>query len=352
MNYCPSYIDDLSLVQDSCPNLDMIRNSSILITGATGLVCSAIVDFLLNYNDTQNAGNRIYAAVRDLEKAKDRFGDYTEQNKVILVSYDALKEIEWSFDVDYIIHGASPANPYQYSNFPVETMLANIIGMNNILDYASKHNTRRVMFISSSEVYGKKNNHNPFETDEYGYVDILNPRACYPTAKRACETLCASYISEYGVDSVIVRLGHIYGPTASRSDTRASSQFFFDVIDGRDIEMKSAGSQIRSYCYTVDCASAIITVLINGESGRAYNVSNPDSVVTIRELAEEIASVSNHKVVFVNPSDEELRSYNLMDNSSLDSTSLIELGWRGMFDLSMGVKHTLSIMLDNLNCQD
>ena len=139
----------------------------------------------------------------------------------------------------------------------------------------------------------------------------------------------------------MVRLGHVYGPTATRSDTRASSQFFYDVIDGHDIVMKSAGSQIRSYCYVVDCVSAIITVLINGESGKAYNISNPASVVTIRKLAEQIARSSGKKVVFANPSDEEKKGYNLMDNSSLDSRLLEDLGWQGLFDLKTGVEHTI-----------
>ena len=341
MIYNSTYINDLTSAQKSCPNLGMLKGSSVLITGATGLVCSAIVDFLLNLNDTTDAGITVYVTARSKEKADRRFGDWMKRSDVVFVEYDALKEINWEFCVDYIIHGASPANPALYVKQPVETMLANIIGMQNILDYAKKHNTKRVLFVSSSEVYGRKDNSEPYGDAEYGYVDILNPRACYPSAKRACETLCASYRAEYGVDGVMVRLGHVYGPTATRSDTRASSQFFYDVIDGHDIVMKSAGSQIRSYCYVVDCVSAIITVLINGESGKAYNISNPASVVTIRKLAEQIARSSGKKVVFENPSDEEKKGYNLMDNSSLDSRLLEDLGWQGLFDLKTGVEHTI-----------
>lgn len=343
MIYNSIYLDDLTSAQSSCPNLDMFKESSVLITGATGLVCSAIVDFLLNLNDTANAGITIYVTARSKEKADHRFEDRMNRPDVVFVRYDALKEIDWEFWVDYIIHGASPANPSLYIKQPVETMLANIIGMNNILQYAKNHNTKRVLFISSSEVYGRKDNSEPYGDTEYGYVDILNPRACYPSAKRTCETLCASYRAEFGVDSVIVRLGHVYGPTATRLDTRVSSKFFYDVLDGHDIVMKSAGSQTRSYCYVVDCVSAILTVLINGETGKAYNISNPAAVVTIRELAEQIAIKSGKKIIFENPSDEERKGYNLMDNSSLDSKLLEALGWRGLFDLKTGVEHTIKI---------
>ena len=346
MNYSAVYIDDLTAAQSVCSNLENIRGARILVTGATGLVCSSVVDFLLNYNDTSDAGITVYVAARSLKKAEKRFGKRMDRSDVVFVEYDALRSISWNFNIDYIIHGASPANPALYVKQPVEKMLANFIGINNILEYAKDHGTRRVLFVSSSEIYGRKDDPEPYHDSEYGYLDILNPRACYPSAKRASETLCASYKSEYGVEFAVVRLGHIYGPTATRSDTRASSQFFYDVLDGHDIVMKSAGSQIRSYCYVVDCASAIITVLLNGEPGKAYNISDPTSVVSIRQLAEKIAECAGRAVVFESPSDEEQKGYNLMDNSSLDASPLLKMGWRGLFGLQNGVEHTLMTIAD------
>lgn len=346
MNYTFTYINDLKLSQDRVPNLKKIYNSNILITGATGLVCSAIVDFILVLNDTVNANIKVYLAARTKDKALQRFGNKLERTDIIFVEYNALEEIKWDYELDYIIHGASPANPSLYVKQPVETMLANIIGLKNILEYAVKKTVKRILFISSSEVYGNKDTSNSYKETDYGFVDIINPRACYPSAKRACETLSVAYHEEYGVNCVNVRLGHIYGPTAVRSDTRASSQFFYDVVDAHDIIMKSNGLQKRSYCYVVDCVSAIVTVLINGEVATAYNISNPSSVVTIRELAEMIALVSGQHVKYVNPTDVEVKGYNLMSNSSLDSHLLKGLGWNGYFDLQTGVKHTLQILKD------
>lgn len=334
----------MTAARDAVPNLERIKGRGVLVTGATGLVCSAIVDFLLNLNDTRNAGVTVYVAARSAEKARERFGDRMCRTDVVFVEYDALRPVNWEFDADFVIHGASPANPALYVRNPVETMLVNLLGMNNILAYAKGHGVKRVLFVSSSEVYGRKDNAEPYGDSEYGYVDILTPRACYPSAKRACETLCAAYKAEYGVDSVIVRPGHIYGPTANPSDTRASSQFFYDALAGNDIVMKSPGAQLRSYCYVVDCVSAIITVLLNGESGKAYNISNPASVVTIRELTERIADVSGKKIVFENASDEERKGYNLMNNSSLDGAPLERLGWRPLFGAEEGVRHTYRIM--------
>ena len=222
--------------------------------------------------------------------------------------------------------------------------MANIQGLERILRYARDHGGRRVLYVSSSEVYGKKEGPEPYGERDYGFVDLLNPRACYPSAKRAAETLCAAYAQEYGVETVIVRPGHVYGPTATESDNRASSQFPRDVLAGKDIVMKSAGTQLRSYCYVLDCASAMAAVLTAGESGRAYNISNKNALVTIRQMAQAFADGAGRKLIFDDPTDAERRGYNLMDNSALDATALEALGWQGIFDLEAGVRATLDAM--------
>lgn len=183
-----------------------------------------------------------------------------------------------------------------------------------------------------------------YKGELYGFVDILNPRACYPSSKRAAETLCAAYKKEYGVDVVIIRPGHVYGPTMTDTDNRASSQFPRDVKAGKNIIMKSAGTQLRSYCYVLDCATAILTVLLNGESGEAYNVSNKNSVVTIREMAEAFAEVGGKKLIFEEATKAESASFNLMQNSSLTSEKIEALGWSAQFDMLSGARRTLNSM--------
>lgn len=338
------YENDLSLIISSIPDYTSLFKKSILITGSNGLICSAIVDFLMFLNIRHDAKIDVYASGRNLTKLKNRFCTYTENRYLHLLAYDVMDPLELNDEVDYIIHGASPANPGQYGKIPVETMLINIEGTNNVLKFARDNKVKRLLYISSSEVYGKKNDGKKYSEDDYSYVDVLNPRACYPCAKRACETLCAAYGSEYEVDSVIVRPGHVYGPTMTEKDNRASSQFPKDILEGRDIVMKSRGEQLRSYCYVLDCVSAILTVLLKGTTGEAYNISNKNSVVTIREMAEAFAKAGQKKVVFELPTEDEKRSYNLMDNSSLDATKLELLGWKGLFDLKTGTKHTLEII--------
>lgn len=315
--------------------LEKLKKSKILITGATGLVCSAVVDLLISA-DLQI---KVYVAGRNEKKVKDRF-----EGAVDFVPYDAIKPLKFDVDVDFIIHGASNASPDLYINEPVETMQANINGIQNLLKFAYKKGVKKLIYVSSSEVYGKKDNIEPFKEEQYGFVDILNPRSSYAIAKRAAETMCISYKSEYGVDFNIVRLGHIYGPTLNKSDKRVSSEFSYRAAVGKALVLKSDGKQIRSYCYSLDCASAILSVLTCGISGEAYNISNRNSIISIRKMTEYLAKAGNVEVKLELPSYIEKSAFNPMDNSSLESTKLENLGWSGVFSADEGLAHTVQIL--------
>lgn len=343
MKYSSIYWNDVSYIAQQIPKLNNLFGKQILITGSTGMVCSSVVDIISYLNKEKNANIGLILAGRNRQRIVSRFDKVLKNNEINFIEYDATKSQHIEKKVDYIIHGASNANPAVYAKEPVETLLGNIIGLNNLLELSKVNQGSRLLYISSSEVYGNRTENKgvPYKEEDYGFVDILNPRACYPNGKRTAETLCVCYNQEFGVDFVIIRPGHIYGPSITKSDTRASASFTRDVVAGRNIVMKSAGNQIRSYCYTLDCASAILTILINGETGHAYNISNKNSIVSIREIAEAFAKAGGVNVIYENSSDVELKSYNLMDNSSLDAKKLESLGWKAIIDLNDGVKKTL-----------
>mgnify|MGYP001212162986 CR=1 FL=1 len=348
MLYNNNYEKNLKETLNNIHNIDMLKNKSVLITGATGLIGSAIVDTLIYANKAENFDINIFATSRDIDKLRKRFEKYSNDKDLTFVNYEASRDLKFDFKVDYIIHGASNAHPIAYSLEPVETMISNFYGLNNLLNYAKNFNVSRTLYISSSEVYGEKQDSKPYREEDYGYVDILNPRACYPSTKRSAETLCSSYKMEYDIDVVIVRPGHIYGPTMTNNDSRAFAQFARNVIEGKDIVMKSPGLQLRSYCYVFDCVSAILSVLLNGVSGEAYNISNRDSIVTIRDLAESFAKRCGVEIVFENPNNVEVLGYNMMSYSALDASKLEGLGWRGIYNIDDGVKYTIEILKNNL----
>lgn len=344
MIYSDLYINDIAKSMEQVPNLLLLYGRSVLITGATGLIGSCVVDSLFYLNKYKKADISIIIAARNRERVMQRFAPFQIYKDYSFLPYDAASTESLSVKADYIIHAASPADPKGITSAPVETILANIIGLHSLLQSADKNHLKRFLFVSSSEVYGRKESSEPYKESDYGFIDLLNPRASYPNAKRATESLCVSYIHEYNLDGVIVRPGHIYGPTVTANDSRASSQFPRDLIAGKDIVMKSAGTQLRSYCYVTDCASAIICVLLNGVKGEAYNISNREAIVSIRQMAEAFALACGKKVVFEQASTQEKATFNLMDNSSLNAEKLEALGWRGCFDMKTGAEHTLEVL--------
>lgn len=343
MKYTRESKKDTLRVLPHIKNIEAVFGKSVLITGGTGLICSGVVDILHLLNTEKNAGIKILLAGRSEENTAKRFYNMKSGEDYTFVYYDAAKGADLNLSADYIIHGASNANPAAYVSHPVETMEANLIGLNDLLILAVKAKAKRLLYLSSSEVYGQKEGNEPYGENDYGFLDILSERACYPSSKRAAETLCASYGAQYGIDTVIVRPGHIYGPAVTPYDNRATAQFTRNAVKGENIVMKSAGSQLRSYCYYLDCASAILAVLINGEKGNAYNISNPDSIITISEIAKKIAAAAGTELTFENPSDAEAKGYNLMSNSSLKSDKLEALGWKAEFSPEEGAKRTVEL---------
>lgn len=201
-----------------------------------------------------------------------------------------------------------------------------------------------MLYVSSSEVYGSREGIDLYRESEQFPVDPLSPRSCYSASKRACETLCASYLSEYGVVFVAARPGHVWGPTVTAHDTLAHAQFAREAAAGRDIVMKSPGSQLRSYIYSTDCAGALLAVMSRAASGEAYNVGVPGFTCTIRHLAEALAGAGGVDIVRNYPSEREAAGYNTMSCSALDCSRLAALGFSARFTLEEAARQTIECM--------
>jgi nucleoside-diphosphate-sugar epimerase len=341
------YQEDLSTVAAfDFIDWDKLENMSVLITGATGLICSFLIDVLMYRNLYYGNNISIWGLGRNLNNARDRFGAYWKHPLFKFITQDIIEKINLDENIDYIIHGASNAYPASFTADPVGTMKANILGLSNLLDFGIKTNCKRILYISSGEVYGEGDG-NDFTESYSGYIDYLNPRSCYPAGKRAAETLCIAYSFQYNINTVIARPCHIYGPTITNSDNRAFAQFVRDVLAKKDVVLKSMGKQYRSYCYVADCVSALLTVLMSRKNGNAYNIANKGSNVSIAELADYIALSGNRKVVFDIPTNEEQRGYSLISRAVLDAGKLESLGWKAKYTLPEGIKRTIQILSEN-----
>lgn len=340
-NHHPLYLGNIRGHFETLP-LSELDGKTVFITGATGMICSCITDLLLCWN--ASGGNiRIVASSRNKEKLQKRFG---EENPLFqMVEWDAGDPVDADIQADYIIHGASNADPANFAKKPVDTLLANVVGTHELLKYGCRRGMKRFLYLSSGEMYGQPDDSMADFTESYcGPVDHSSPRSCYPAGKRAAESLCQSYVSQYDADAVIARPCHIFGPTMLWQDSRAVSEFFRSAVLGKDIVLKSAGLMERSHCYVADAAAAILFILLRGNKGEAYNVADPHYQMTIRRFAEEVAKAGNTKVIYENPSDLELAGYSKVKRAVLGTDKLRALGWTPHSEERSKIEMTVQIL--------
>lgn len=335
------YQADIHRIFQSDLPLYKLSGSKILIAGATGLVGGSLVDALMS---NPKRDYEVYALGRNESRAKKRFEAILHEDGFHFVRQDVLKPLQGDTPYDYIVHAASGASPVDFAERPVEVVKANIEGVVNLMDYGREHGMRRFLYVSTGEVYGEGDGR-VFEENYSGYVDCTSPRSCYPSSKRAAETLCASYLAEYGCDVVIARPCHVFGPHFTETDNRAYAQFIRNVLRGQDIVMKSTGTQFRSWCYVVDCVSALLHILLKGETGEAYNVANPESSISIRELAETIAKIGEKSVRFDVPSSEEKKGYNVVQKAVFSTQKIEQLGWRPEYKIESALRRTIETLM-------
>ena len=371
------YLSDLRTVCSLDLPWEEMDGRSILISGATGMIGSTLIDVLMMRNrgaaaasleaagKDNAAGLRIFALGRSVEKAKNRFREYWEDPRFAFVQCDindresleracaeaGICESQDGSDqnatgtVDYVFHAASNTHPVAYANDPIGTVVTNIIGLDNLLHFASEHGCRRFLFASSNEIYGENRGDAELFDEKYcGYIDCNTMRAGYPESKRAGEALCQAYIRQKKLDVVIPRFTRSFGPSLLSTDTKALSQFIRKGVAREDIVLKSAGTQFFSYTYVCDAVSGLLYCLWKGTCGEAYNIADVSCDITLRDLAQTIADSVGTKVIFDLPDAVEAAGYSKATKARLDSTKLQGLGWKAQFDIKTALDHTIGIM--------
>lgn len=308
------------------------RGASVFVTGATGLLGSQTVKALACLNRRTGAGMHILAFVRNEAKAKKVFGALTDRGDVEVVVGDVGAPIVFGGSVDYVIHGASPTSSRYFVTNPVETICAAVDGTRHVLEFAREKQVKGMVYLSSLEVYGTPLKEEGLITEQdYGVIDPLSVRSSYSEGKRLVECLCASYAKEYQVPVKVARLSQTFGAGVDYQDGRVFAEFARCATEKRDIVLHTQGRTVRSYCYTRDAVSAILYILRKGVAGEAYNVTNMDTAISIREMAElvcETIGESAIRVVSDIPDDVSGFGYNPEMVIRLDAAKLMELGWK------------------------
>lgn len=341
------YMDDVHYTEGLDLPWDKLKNKSLMLSGATGLIGSFLVDVILEKNISDSLNCMVYVLGRNEEKARSRFDKFTEDPHFIFIAYDVTQPLirDDIKKVDYVLHLASNTHPVLYATDPIGTITTNIIGVQNLLDFAVEHHTSRFVFASSNEIYGEnRGDVEVFDESYCGYINCNTLRAAYPESKRCGEALCQAYIAQKGLDAIIARFTRSYGPTMEMSNTRALSQFIKKAVEGEDIVLKSSGTQYFSYTYMADAVSGLLYALLAGEKGEAYNIAAESGDIILKDLAEIIAQIVNKKVIFELPDSVEAAGYSKATKARLNGNKLRALGWKPQYDIRTGMERTINIL--------
>ncbi|MBP1043662.1 NAD-dependent epimerase/dehydratase family protein [Vagococcus sp. BWB3-3] len=345
----PLYMSDIQKILSAKSSWDTLKNSSFLIVGASGMIGSFLIDTLMTLNKKEGANIRIGAMGRSISKLKQRFLAYQEDELFTMLEGDITKGVPTSERFDYVFHAASNTHPEAYATDPIGTVMTNILGTQQVLDYAVKHQVTRTIFLSTVEVYGEAlDNTTSFSETDFGYIDCNTLRAGYSEGKRASEALCQAYIEQKKIDVVIPRVCRVFGPTMLLNDSKASSQFIMKAARGEDIVLKSKGEQLFSYAYVADVVDALLFLLLNGQNGQAYNIASPEFNLQLKELAQSLATLANTKVIFDLPTETEAKGFSKVNRALLDTNKIRNLGWQPIFKLEETLSHTVAIVRENV----
>jgi len=336
--------DDLAFIIASPLPWETFEGKNIVISGANGMLPFYLVQTILFLNENRfNKTARVFAIVRNKEKAYRRYEKYIGTRDFVLLVQDINDPVVIHEDVHFIIHAASQASPKFFVQDPVGTFSPNVFGTRNLLELGRAKGVEGFLFVSSCEVYGQGNSDLLLAEDAYGYVDPTNIRSCYAEGKRAGEVLCVCWQQQYGVPIKIARPFHTYGPGMSIGDGRVFADFVFDIVHERNLVMKSDGSARRAFCYIADATVGFFTVLLRGEPGQAYNVGNMYGEMSVLGLAELLVSLFPEKHLRIERATEPEIAYvqSQVKRYAPDTTKLCALGWFPKYSVKDGFARTI-----------
>lgn len=325
---------------------ECFRNKTVLVTGATGRLGMYIVEALIKADIDWNLNLTIIALARNGEKLKRVFGASLRLPNLHTLVQDIEEPIRWDGAVHYIFHTAGLASPKDFTNWPVDTLWGHVQGTRNVLELAREKKSEKVLYVSTVEVYGEWKSEEGIREEDMGPLHCDQARACYPEAKRLCETMLAAYEVQYQIPYVGVRLCHTFGPGITLDDGRAFSEFIRNVMEGKDIVLQTDGSAERTYTYVADAIGAILLAFTRGKE-HYYNIANPDNLISIRDLAELIAGLDAKgkvKVQYAVSKGQKLK-YLPFKLGIMNVDKITELGWRPQVGLEDAFRYTMESFL-------
>jgi dTDP-glucose 4,6-dehydratase len=310
----------------------------VLVTGGAGFLGSHLCDALLGRGDSVVCVDNLLTG-RRLNIAR-----HVGTPRFTFVQHDICK----AFDVgaiDYAFHFASPASPFDYLKYGIETLEVGSTGTRNILELARRYSAKYLV-ASTSECYGDPVVHPQPET-YWGNVNPIGPRSVYDEAKRFTEALTMAYYRYYDVDTRILRIFNTYGPRLQPTDGRVISNLITQALSGTDMTIFGDGSQTRSFCYVSDQINGILR-LAASEEREPVNIGNPNefTILECASLIQEL-TLTKSRIVF-HPLPQDDPKQRKPDISKAERL----LGWQPIVDLRAGLLKTIEYMRGRAGLQN
>ncbi len=286
---------DLEYIKKNFKNYKFFKDKNILITGSNGFICFLLVSFFLRYSNDIKF-KKLFLA--DVTKNK-----FNLKKNVFFKKFNVIKNdfTKFSKKIDIIFHAASIASPSIYRKFPLETIDSNVVGLRKILEYSKKYKVKKILYFSSSEIYGNPGvNEIPTNEDFNGNVPSIGPRACYDEAKRLCETLCYVYNKKFNIPITVVRPFNNYGPGMNINDKRLPADLAKNVLKSNTIKIFSDGKASRSFCYISDAVVGYLKAITHKKKFDVFNIGNDQNMLTVKKFskifAEEASRILDKKI--------------------------------------------------------
>ena len=323
--YVKAYSDDLAILNDKV----------VLVAGASGLIGSHLIKFLLSYNELLGGRIKVVALGRNKTRLEKKLGT----SKMLRCMESDYKK---SLDVkcDYVINCASNTSSESFIHTPANTILDNIAIMKFTLDIA-KENSAKYLYTSSQEIYGNPyKGQDIFSENELGFLSTSDVRNSYPETKRISELLVWSYANQYGINANSVRLAKCYALDSDINDRRVVADFTRKAGRGEDIILKTEGRMQSTFAYVLDIVAGMIYVLTRCYDNAIYNIGSDGSDYSIKELAELIATLGGVNVAF-DLEDNSKTGYAKVSHMLLSLEKIHDRGWHGLTNLENGIKKIL-----------